>query len=131
MKLSHLLVAMSMLVAQFANASALSDKALELLERLPVSGYDNRVLCIVGNDVTAVVPMTHWAKNDRRVATGPVGFFPQEIKLGDAKIVTGIGDGGKVLVKHVGSYNDIWAVRGTVDGVKADICLVEEKPVLE
>ncbi len=106
----------------------LTEVALKLLDKIPESGYDNRVVCIVGKQVTGRLPMTHWLKNDRKVVTGSRSSFPAlisetrpEIKLQDEVIDQVRGT----------DMSGIYLTNGTVDGKAADICLVENKPVLE
>lgn len=111
----------------FAQSIELTTKAIELIQKIDSSGYDNRVLCIVDNNVTAIVPMTHWSRNDRKVAVGTVDNFPTSVMLGNSGIVIeGVSD----VVQGEG-MNGLHVAQGTVNGKAADICIVEQKPVLE
>lgn len=111
-----------------AQEKALVSKALALIEKVPSSGYDVRTLCIKGNDVTAIVPASHWSKNDRKTATGRVDNFPKKIELKKAAIEI---VGKKAVLVSGTEGAGIYRILGTVYGKEADICLVEQKPVLE
>lgn len=106
----------------------LEEKALELIQKVPSSSYDNRVLCIQGQKVTAVVPMTHWAKNDRKTATGDLYEFPKKITSGEAAIEI---SGSEQTLLSGSVDNGFYLVSGSVNGKPADICLQEVKPLLE
>ena len=70
--------------------------------------------------------MTHWAKNDRRTATGSLKDFP--------RMISDIGVDSKIKItskKGKLVEGNFYAFYGQVDDVQADICLVEQKAVLE
>jgi hypothetical protein len=108
---------------------ALIAKALELIEKVPQSGYDVRTLCITDSSVTAIYPRSHWSEQDQKIATGNLTQFPIEVAVAKPPI--------KILSKKLSQLvsgnenNGIYLVHGTVDGKVADICLLESKPVLE
>lgn len=105
----------------------LVEKALELIEKVPQSGYDVRVLCITGDKVAAIVPMTHWSANDRKLATGNLASFPQKT-VSDTNVIK-IGK-TRDLVKG-DDRNGLFVATGYVNDKRADICIQESKPVLE
>ena len=53
-----------------ARLKVTTQKAIALMDKIPTSAYDAKLICVVGDKVTARVPMTHWAKNDAKTMTG-------------------------------------------------------------
>jgi len=107
----------------------LTEKALQLFKKIAVSGYDNRLLCIKDGIVTARVPMTNWASNDRKTATGTLNSFPRKITAGEPGLATA---GKKTLVSE-SEFQRIYKVSGyfTDSEDSADLCLIEDKILLE
>lgn len=115
--------------ANAAYGKVLVSKGLELMKKIPTSGYDNKILCIRGDKVTARVPLTHWSRNDRKTMLGTLSNFPSKIMEGQASIV--IPKSQKGILVDGTEHNGTYQVTGYVLEQQAEVCLMELKPVLK
>jgi hypothetical protein len=118
-----------MLVSSSVFAADLTTTALTLLNSIEESEYCNRAVCIKGNDVVGIVPCRHWSLPNS-IAKGTLKAFPVTVtEMTERK--SPIAYTGKAkLVKTVGG-TEFFERAGTIDSVKADVCVYESKVLLE
>lgn len=115
--------------AEKAYGPILVKKGLELMKAIPDSDYDTKLLCIRGDKITALVPMTYWSARNRKTMLGSLTKFPAKTTQGEPNIKISRKTTSEWVQGN--SNSGIAKVSGYVGGKLADICLMEVKPVLE
>jgi hypothetical protein len=124
-------------VVQAQSQSNLNTLALDLLKKMPASGYANRQLCISGDTVVGTYGFESWSV--RGLATGTVSNFPiTSAAITDPTSVpfkvnypTGPDDWKRFPILEGNQESGIFLSDGTVDSQPATICIFESRPVLE
>ena len=138
--ISSLALVLCLLVANSSFAQSASDQnklALQLIKKMPASGYINRQLCIRDGLVYGTYGIQSWAVSG--LSVGTLSDFPKSSTQITAKMKVpfsieypkGPQDWGRFQLLEGKQENGFFRSSGVVGSKPADICVFESKPVLE